>query len=70
MASSLQCHKGFRNHTPSVLTCSLGVAPSVFTCEKKVSRERPWSKLSHETLEELPSLDNKELFRTVTKNPG
>ena len=41
--------------TPSVLTCSLGVAPSFFTCEKKVSRERPGRRLSHEILEELPS---------------
>ena len=56
--------------TPSVLTCSLGVAPSCLTCEKKVSRERPGRRLSHEILEELPSPGHKELFRTVTKNPG
>ena len=53
--------------TPSVLTCSLGVAPSFFTCEKKVSRERPGRRLSHEILEESLVLDPRELSGTVVK---
>ena len=52
---------------PSILTCSLGVDPSFFTCEKKVSRERPGRRLSHETLQEPLVLDPRELSGTVVK---
>ena len=53
--------------TPAILTCSLGVGPSFFTCEKKISWERPWSRLSHEILEEPLVLDPRELSGTVVK---
>ena len=53
--------------TPSLLTCSLGVDPSFFTCEKKVSRERPGRRLSHEILEQPLVPNPTELSGTVVK---
>ena len=67
MASCLHPQKGLRTHTPSVLTCSLSAVPSIFTCKKKISHERPWRRLSHEILEEPLVLDPRELSGTVVK---
>ena len=53
--------------TPFILTCSLGVGPSFFTREKKISCERPGRRLSHETLQEPLVLDPRELSGTVVK---
>ena len=50
-----------------ILTCSLGVDPSFFTCEKKIPCERPGRRLSHETLEEPLVPDPRELSGTVVK---
>ena len=62
MASYLHPHKGLRNHTPSVLTCSLSVAPSLFTCKKETSRENPWRRLNHDILEKPPSSGPQRTF--------
>ena len=53
--------------TPSILTCSLGVDPSFFTCEKKISGERPGRRLCHEILEQPLVLSPRELSGTVVK---
>ena len=53
--------------TPSILTCSLVIGLSFFTCEKKISCERPGRRLSHETLQEPLVLDPRELSGTVVK---
>ena len=53
--------------TPYILTCSLGVGPSFFTCEKKIPCERPGRRLSHEFLEEPLVLDPREPSGTVIK---
>ena len=53
--------------TPFILTCSLGVGPSFFTCEKKIPCERPGRRLSHELLEQPLVLDPREPSGTVIK---
>ena len=58
---------GVSGITPSTLTCSLCVCLSFFTCEKKISRERPGRRLSHEILEQPLVPDPKELSGTVVK---
>ena len=66
MASCLHSHKGLRNH-PLHTYLKPVCRSSFFTCEKKISCERPGRRLSHKMLEEPLVLDPRELSGTVVK---
>ena len=63
----LHPHKGLRNH-PLCTYLKPGCRSSFFTCEKKISCERPGRRLSHETLEELPSPGRQRTFQNCDQN--
>ena len=55
---------------PSILTGSLSVAPSFFTCGKKTSCETPGRRLGHQVLKEALVMGPREVSRTVATDPG